>query len=67
MHEKNVLLLREVFSTNVCIPLGTQRCCEVESTSMTLIKSRNNVMWDSSLITASGYYHEKKGVQCAVV
>ena len=26
-------------------PLGTRRCCDVESTSMTLIQRRNNVVW----------------------
>ena len=25
-------------------PLGTQRCCDVESTSLTLIQRRNNVV-----------------------
>ena len=25
-------------------PLGTRRCCDVESTSMTLIQRRNNVV-----------------------
>ena len=27
------------------IPLGTRRCCDVESTSLTLIQRRNNVVY----------------------
>ena len=31
-------------STTTSFPLGTQRCCDVESTSMMLIQRRNNIL-----------------------
>ena len=37
-------------------PLGTQRCCDVESTSVTLIQRRNNVVCPVGDLLVSNVY-----------
>ena len=40
----NQLVIVSVIQYGSHIPLDTRRCCEVESTSMTLIQRRSNVV-----------------------
>ena len=36
-----------------CNPMGTRRCCDVESTSLTLIQRRNNVVCQVGMVNVS--------------